>query len=85
MQQTNTNKHPNSVGALWIRESETGSEYLSLKIEKSKIQELLKSDGDLINIKGFYNGSKNEGDDRPNFLLFPSKNKSTHKEINGNK
>ncbi len=74
----NTNKLPeknkDSIGACWIRENLNGVEYLSMKIT---------IDGVVHNIKGFMNGEKMDGDHKPEYLLFKSKN--IRKETNGNK
>ena len=54
-----------TVGAVWVKKNDKGVNYLSIKFE---------IDGVVHNIKGFLNGEKLDGDTRPDYILFKSKN-----------
>ncbi len=67
-------KNPDECGAIWVKLNSNNVEYLSLKLEL---------DGKTYNLKGFLNSAKSEGDNRPEYIAFKSKN--IKKEINGNR
>lgn len=68
-------KSPDEVGAIWINESSSGAEYLSMK---------LNLDGKEYNIKGFlFSGKQSKEDKKPDYIAFLSK--GIIKERNGNK
>lgn len=69
-------KNPDEVGACWRKVNDRGIEYLSLKLE---------IDGQTFNLKGFLNSAKSDGDARPDFIIYKSKNINKNKEVNGNK
>lgn len=64
-------KSPDILGACWMRENDRGVEYLSIKLELN---------GETLNIKGFLNSEKNPNDNRPQYILYKSKN--IKKELN---
>ena len=66
MNQTNSKKeYPKDVGALWIKEGPKGK-YFSMVIE---------IDGVKTNFVGFKNQFKEEGDNKPNYRIFPAQEK----------
>ncbi len=68
-------KSPDEVGAIWIKTSSTGADYLSMK---------LNLDGKEYNIKGFlFSGKQNKDDRKPDYIAYHSK--GINKERNGNK
>lgn len=62
------------IGAIWKRFSnKTNSEFMSLKIAKSKLKELLDKlpeTEDSLNLVAFVNRNQNGDDKRPNFRIF---------------
>jgi len=69
-------RHPESKGAVWIKQNSAGVEYLSIKLELNE--------GEVINLKAFLNSDKRSPDDaKPTYILYESK--GIIKERNGNK
>ena len=75
-EQPNFRQNPDAIGACWKKRNDKGIEYLSMKID---------IDGTTHNIKCFFNGDKVEGDKRPDFIVYKSKNIVKNKDINGNR
>src|SRR5260221_10301771 len=68
-------RHPNSLGAVWLKTNNRGVEYLSMKITL---------DNKEYNLKCFKNSEKqSEEDSRPSYIIFESK--GILKERDGNK
>lgn len=59
------NRHPESIGACWRKFNDKNIEYLSLKIEINGITH---------NLKCFLNSEKRDGDLKPDFICYKSKN-----------
>ena len=53
------------TGALWIRTNDKKVQYFSIKLNIK---------GEEINLKAFRNGKKQEGDKKPDYIIYQSKN-----------
>ena len=56
------------VGAIWSKTTKTNRVFLSIKLSKDKLKQLLESGKDSINLIAFTNDTTN--DKQPNFRIF---------------
>ena len=63
-------KSPDEVGAVWIKTSDKGVEYLSIKLEE---------DGEVRFLKAFlFSGKSHKDDNKPTYILYKSRGKNNN-------